>query len=68
MSKPASKTLIGGFVVGAVFLAIVGVLVFGSGKFFTEKQAYVLFFDSSVKGLNIGAHVMFKGVKIGSVT
>ncbi|NIO03361.1 MAG: MCE family protein [Proteobacteria bacterium] len=53
---------------GAVALAIIGVLVFGSGKFFTKRQEYVLFFDGSVKGLNIGAPVMFKGVKIGSVT
>jgi paraquat-inducible protein B len=68
MSKPTSKTLIGAFVVGAVVLAIVGVVIFGSGKFFTKKQEYVLFFDSSIKGLNIGAPVMFKGVKIGSVT
>ncbi len=68
MSKPTSKTLIGGFVVGAVVLAIVGVVIFGSGKFFTKKQEYVLFFDGSIKGLNIGAPVMFQGVKIGSVT
>lgn len=68
MSKQANKTVIGGFVVGAVALVVAGVLIFGSGQFLTEKQVYVMFFKNSVKGLNPGAPVLFQGVKIGSVT
>ena len=68
MSKQANKTLIGAFVVGAVALAVAGVAIFGSGKLFTKVNKYVLYFDGSIKGLNIGAPVIFKGVKIGSVT
>jgi len=68
MSKQASKTLIGGFVVGALALVVVAVLIFGGGKFFSEKSKYVLYFESSVKGLSIGAPVIFKGIRIGSVT
>jgi paraquat-inducible protein B len=68
MSKKASKTLIGGFVLGAVALMLAGVFVFGSGKFFRNTFKYVMFFQGSIKGLNIGAPVMFQGVKIGSVT
>lgn len=34
---------------------------------FTKKVNFVLFFDSSVRGLSIGAPVEFKGIKIGSV-
>jgi paraquat-inducible protein B len=68
MSKQASKTLIGGFVVGAVVLAVIGVLIFGSGRFFSERGESILYFDESVQGLNVGAPVMFKGVKVGSVT
>ena len=68
MSKPANKTLIGTFVVGAIGLIIASVLVFGSGAFFKEKKKYVLYFEGSVKGLNVGAPVMFRGVKIGAVT
>ena len=37
MSKKANPTLIGAFVVGAVALVITGVLVFGSGKFFSDS-------------------------------
>jgi len=68
MSKPASKTLIGGFVVGAVALVIAGVLIFGSGQFLKETSKNVMYFDGSVKGLNVGSPVVFRGVKIGSVT
>jgi paraquat-inducible protein B len=67
MSKKANKTAIGGFVVGALALIVVGVLVFGSGKFLTETQTYVMYFEGSVKGLNVGAPLVFRGVKIGSV-
>lgn len=35
---------------------------------FTKKLKFVLFFDGSVRGLNIGAPVEFKGIKVGSVT
>jgi paraquat-inducible protein B len=68
MSKPASKTLIGGFVVGAVVLVVAGVLIFGSGRFLTERINFVMYFEGSVKGLNVGGPVVFRGVKIGTVT
>lgn len=68
MSKPVSKTLIGVFVVGALALAVAAVMVFGSGKFLTKTSRTVMYFEGSVKGLNIGAPVMFRGVKVGSVT
>ncbi len=68
MAKQTSKTLIGGFVVGAVALIVAGVLVFGSGKFFQERSKYVLFFPGSLKGLSVGAPVLFQGVQVGSVT
>ena len=68
MSKQANKTLIGAFVVGAVALAVIGVLVFSSGEFFTEKRTFVMYFEGSVKGLDEGAPVIFRGVRIGSVT
>ncbi len=68
MRRQANPTLIGAFLLGSIILAVVGVLIFGSGDFFAEKRNFVLFFDGSVKGLTVGAPVMFRGVKIGSVT
>jgi paraquat-inducible protein B len=35
---------------------------------FTKKLTFVLYFDGSVRGLNTGAPVEFKGIRIGTVT
>lgn len=68
MSKQASRSLIGAFFLGAIALAIAGVVVFGSGKFFTNTVKAVMFFHGSIVGLDVGAPVDFRGVKIGHVT
>ena len=68
MGTKVSPTVIGAFVVGAAVLVVVGVLLFGGGKFFTEKIPYVMFFSGSVQGLNVGAPVVFRGVQVGQVT
>jgi paraquat-inducible protein B len=67
MAKQANRMMIGGFVVVAVILLAVSLVVFGSGKFFKKTNKYILFFDGSVKGLSVGAPVLFQGVQIGSV-
>jgi paraquat-inducible protein B len=68
MTKKANPKLIGAFVLGAVALAAIGVVIFGSGRFFAEKFEWVLFFPGSVKGLTVGAPVTLEGVAIGTVT
>lgn len=68
MSRKASPTAIGAFVVGAIALAIAGLVVLGSGRFFQKTFPLVSFFEGSVNGLSVGAPVKFKGVDIGSVT
>ena len=68
MSKQANKSLIGAFVVGAMVLVVVGILTFGSGQFMREMKKFVLYFDGSIKGLNVGAPVNIRGVKVGEVT
>lgn len=68
MSTKVNKTAIGAFVLGAIALLVAGVLVLGAGKFFTHEFDYITYFDGSVKGLNVGSPVMFRGVKVGSVT
>lgn len=65
--KQTNTSVIGGFVVGALALAITGILIFGSGNFFKKTDTYVLFFEDSVKGLTVGAPVFFRGVEIGMV-
>ena len=67
MAKQANRMMIGGFVVIAVVLLAASLVVFGSGRFFKKTVAYVLYFDGSIKGLNVGAPVLFQGVPVGSV-
>lgn len=68
MSKRPSAAMIGAFVLGAIGLAVLSVVLFGSGRLFRETVPFVLSFSGSVNGLNVGAPVKFKGVEIGSVT
>ncbi|MGB0578671.1 MAG: MlaD family protein, partial [Limisphaerales bacterium] len=67
MSKKANPTLVGLFVIVGIVIAVATVLLLGSGKFFTTKTRYVLYFEESVNGLSKGAPVKFKGVTIGAV-
>jgi paraquat-inducible protein B len=68
MSKRADPKAIGAFVIGALALAVAGLLFFGASDFFSEKEKFVLYFDGSVRGLSIGSPVTFRGVKIGTVS
>ncbi len=67
MAKKANKTLIGAFVLGAVALIVVGILLFGGGRFFKQSAVLVAYFDGSVKGLGVGSKVQLKGVTVGQV-
>jgi len=67
MSKPANKTMIGLFVLGAIALVVIAIVTLGSGKLFKRTTPAVCYFDGSVGGLNVGAPVVFRGVKIGTV-
>jgi paraquat-inducible protein B len=69
MSKHANPTLIGIFVAGAIGLIVAGILIISGGKLLlADHSRYILHFKGSVKGLNIGSPVMFRGVNIGTVT
>ncbi len=59
---------IGAFIIGALLIALATlVFVLGSGLG-VERTRVVMVFDSSVKGLSIGAPVALRGVEIGQVT
>lgn len=68
MSKQGNKAVIGAFVLGAIVLGVVGILAFGSGALFRDTDTYVMYFDGDLKGLNVGAPVAFRGVRVGQVT
>jgi paraquat-inducible protein B len=66
MTKP-NATLIGVFVLGAIALIVAGVLFFGSGTFLQKRIPFVSFFPGSVAGLQVGAAVTLRGVRVGQV-
>jgi paraquat-inducible protein B len=66
--RRTSPTLIGAFVVGGLALLIVTAIAAGGGRFFTRKEYAVMHFSGSIYGLQVGAPVVFRGVRLGSVT
>ena len=67
MSRKANPTLIGTFVLGALALAVVAMLLLAGGNWFGERRQHVLYFEGAAQGLQVGAPVVFLGVKVGTV-
>ena len=67
MSKKANPTIIGLFFAIGLALAVGGLLIFSSRSLFHPQYKTILYFNASLKGLNPGAPVKFRGVAIGSV-
>ncbi len=65
--KASNPTALGAFLVIGLALGVAGVLIFSSGHLFHQQQKSILYFDGSLKGLNPGAPVKFRGVTIGKV-
>lgn len=59
--------LVGGFVLGAIALTVAGILFFGGTRLFTRSATAVVFFNGSIAGLDVGAPVTFRGMRIGIV-
>lgn len=68
MSRRANPTLIGAFVVGALVLVVGAVIALGGGGLFKPREPVVMYFRGSIFGLQVGAPVVFRGVRLGSVT
>ncbi|WP_020405250.1 MlaD family protein [Hahella ganghwensis] len=68
MSAPVSARMIGLFSIGAIVTLVIGVLVFGSGNLIKNEYPVQMVFTADVKGLNIGAPITYRGVKVGEVT
>jgi paraquat-inducible protein B len=68
MSRAANPVAVGSFVIGTVLLAVLLAIFFSGGHWWSARERFVLIYDTSIKGLNVGAPVTIKGVKIGEVT
>jgi len=67
MSARTHPRLVGAFVLGAIALVLAAVVLLSSGSWFERKNYFAVFFPGSVKGLDKGAPVTFRGVKVGEV-
>ncbi len=67
MSRKANYYKIGVFVIIGFIITIIGIVVFGAGKFFRAKIIQETYFDQSVQGLEVGAPVKLQGVQVGNV-
>lgn len=67
MKTKVSPAIVGMFVIGAFALGIVALLTFGGINFFAKPQRFVVYFDESVHGLNLGSSVQLRGVPVGRV-
>lgn len=69
MRKQPHKKVIGLFILIGFILLLALITNSLLNKFFVDKEnLVVMYFDESVKGLNVGSSVVFKGVEIGKVS
>ena len=64
----ANPKVVGAFIIGGTLLLLLAIASLVSGKFFTHSTTLVSFFPESVRGLQIGSPVTFRGVPLGQVT
>jgi len=63
----ANPRLVGGFILGGVALALLGITWLASAHLFEKKHTFVVFFPQAVRGLEVGSPVTFSGVPVGQV-
>ena len=68
MARKASPTLIGAFVVTGLALLAAAIVFVAGNDLFKRRERAVMYFRGSIYGLQVGAPVVFRGVRVGSVT
>src|SRR4051812_36110861 len=62
-----SPAVVGMFVLGALALGMIALLSFGGLSLFSKPQRFMVYFDESIGGLDLGSPVKLRGVRIGRV-
>ena len=65
--QKANPRTVGIFILTAFFIFIATFLLINRDAFFSRSMKYVMYFQGSIKGLNVGSPVVFNGVPIGRV-
>ena len=67
MKTKISPAVIGAFVIGGFALLFLALISFGGVSFFSKPQRFVVLFNESVHGLDLGSPVKLRGVPVGRV-
>ncbi len=67
MSQSRKPFFIGLFLLAGVVLFIAGLLILARDNVFSRPAEYVVYFTGALDGLDVGADVTYRGVKVGSV-
>ena len=67
MKTKVSPTVIGLFVIGAFVLGFIALISFGGVNFFSRPQRFLVYFNESIHGLDLGSPVKLRGVRVGRV-
>ncbi len=67
MKTKVSPAVVGMFVLGALALGVIALLSFGGLSLFSRPQRFMVYFDESVHGLDLGSPVKLRGVRVGRV-
>ncbi|NLC09846.1 MAG: MCE family protein [Gammaproteobacteria bacterium] len=67
MSQPRKPFLIGVFIFAGIALFVAGLLIMARDNVFSRPVEYVVYFTGALDGLDVGADVTYRGVKVGSV-
>jgi len=67
MKTKAGPAIVGAFVIGAFVLGITALLSFGGVSLFSKPERFMVNFDESIHGLDLGSPVKLSGVRIGRV-
>ncbi len=67
MSESRKPFWIGAFLLGGIALLVGGLLLLSRGSWFGQPRDYVVYFTGALDGLDVGADVTYRGVRVGTV-
>lgn len=67
MKTKVSPAAVGVFVLGALALGLIALLSFGGLSLFSKPHRFMVYFDESIHGLDLGSPVKLRGVRVGRV-
>lgn len=67
MTESRKPFFIGAFILGGIALLVAGLLLLSRDSLLTRPVEYVVYFTGALDGLDVGADVTYRGVKVGNV-